>query len=92
MFKFILKPRQILKLSFAVSVAQRKMLGFNVLIFVSMRVLTAAARKSEGNLCASKIFSIFFLKRGLLVPATVALWLSRINLALKLLSELLAVQ
>lgn len=68
------------------------MLGFNVLTFVSTRVLTAAACKSEGNLCASKIFSVFFLKQGLLVPATVAFWLSRINLALKLLSELLVVQ
>lgn len=87
MFKFILKPLEILKLSFVISVAQRKMLGFNVLIFVSMGVLTAAAQKSEGKLCTSDIFSIFFLK----VSSTVAFWLSRVNPALHLLSKPLAV-
>lgn len=87
MFKFILKPLQILKLSFVISVAQRKMLGFNVLIFVNMEVLTAAAHKSEGKLYTSNIFSIFFLK----VSSTVAFWLSRVSLSLNLLSKLLAV-
>lgn len=93
MFKLILKPLQILILSFVINVAQRKMLGLNVLIFVSMGVLTAAAApKSERNLCAYEIFSIFFLKQGLLVPSTVAFWLSRVNLALNLLSKLPAIQ
>lgn len=92
MFKLILKPLQILKLSFVIN-AHRKMLGLNVLIFVSMGVLTAAAaHKSERNLCASEIFSIFFLKQGLLVPSTVAFCLSRVNLALNLLSKLPAIQ
>lgn len=43
MFKFILKPLQIPKLSLVIRVAQRKMLVFNVLTFVSTEVLTAAA-------------------------------------------------
>jgi len=92
MFKFILKPLQILKLSFVVDVAQRKMLGFNVLVFASKGVLTAAARKSEGNLCASEISSVFFLKQGLLVHSTVSFWLSRVKLALNLIAKLLTVQ
>lgn len=72
MLKFILKPLQILKLSLVIRVAQRKMLVFNVLTFVSTEVLTAAARKSEGNLCAIEVFSIFFLKRGPFVRSSVA--------------------
>lgn len=72
MLKFILKPLQIPKLSLVIHVAQRKMLVFNVLTFVSAEVLTAAARKSEGNLCACEVFSIFFLKQGLFVRSSVA--------------------
>lgn len=71
MFKFIFKPLQILKLSFVISVAQKEMLWFNVLIFVSMGVLAAAAHKSEENLCTPEIFGIFFLKQYLLVSSTV---------------------
>lgn len=67
-----------------------QMLGFNVLIFVSMGM--RAARKSEGNLCASEIFSIVFLEQGLLVPSTGKPKGFRVNLALNPLSELLAVQ
>lgn len=72
MFKFILKPLQIPKLSLVIHVAQRNMLVFNVLTFVSTKVLTAAAQKSEGNLCACEVFSIFFLNQGLFVPSSVA--------------------
>lgn len=84
MLKCVLKPLQILKLSFVIKVAQRRMLRFNVLIFVSVGIVTAAARKSEGNLCASGIFNVFVLNQALLIPSTVAFWLSRVNLALNL--------
>lgn len=89
MFKLILRPLQILKLSLVICVAQRRMLRFNVLAFVSVEVLTAVPWKSEGNFCVCDVFSIFFLKQGFSVPP--AFWLSRSSLALNLLSELLAV-
>lgn len=70
MLKFILRPLQILKLSFVIHVAQRRMLGFKVLVFVSIEVLTAAPQKSEGNLYACEVFSIFFMEQGLFVPSS----------------------